>query len=778
MATTQAASSLTQHTSFCPPPLHIQKKPRRTTLRKLLRKSTPVSEYVCGPLDDIIDEITSNLWSPLDNGAGAPSLDWAASLDVPSTWTVTPLPVSRLPRNQPLTIRKNRESRSSASGSSMGDPPRFLRYSSQDEAYDGGPVGRLASGVSTPWPLLDIQEQTHAPSASGTVAVNAREASESPVIEDRNVPTRRRTSVLRLFTGFSRLRRTDTNETNGSGDIPSPVTPTLRDTHFGEDILQEPSMDAVEAYIQRNARELGSIAGGITRRLPSPAEYCYDEEEAFDFRMYEKSPTTLRAAVRVYSEVAQLFEQEHQEFWIAVEVEGALHNRMSLLHSNVDVIFVVDNSYYVSRECLSRALDAVNSAIYNLREGDRVALYTTHCTHQAVTGNRPDLLFPISPYTLDTEEIFRGLSTSIAKYGTQAWKPPRPNPSMAEVILGIAKSLKKHGLKEQRTHVVLLSPASHILHDVSKSCPDLYIHQINPAPLPFRRLPGLSDIQCGEECCKNVFIRNWTHIQSLPYHMKRILEYARSIKPAGGISQICIDIRARDGCEVIKCVGSKDIASLRVGQVYTIFVKVRTTRSATKAVDLQSKNPIFNSSLDIKDLRQQLQNAVTVGAVKVHILDVQLYHRSRWHGADCWNYAETPFLVVRELGGLARPYDTAIEVQKRRLFHAFAQLDAKAARLEANSLLPTLAPIQEPLKRFVQHMVCELEHHQRVLEYEQEHRQRLPLCPGPIDIETSPHERFEEMWDRRSNKRHGVAMVEEEEISGLIDGLHGLERLG
>ena len=102
-----------------------------------------------------------------------------------------------------------------------------------------------------------------------------------------------------------------------------------------------------------------------------------------------------------------------------------------------------------------------------------MALYTTHCTHLPITGNKPDLLFALQPFSTDTEDIFRDLNATTAKYGTQSWKPAQPNPSMAEVILGVAKSLEGKNLKNRRTHVVLLSPAAHILHDVSKTCPEL-----------------------------------------------------------------------------------------------------------------------------------------------------------------------------------------------------------------------------------------------------------------------------------------------------------------
>lgn len=420
----------------------------------------------------------------------------------------------------------------------------------------------------------------------------------------------------------------------------------------------------------------------------------------------------------------------------------------------------------------------MNSALYYLDRGDRMALYATHCTHQAVSGNRPDSLFPIGPFNADTEEAFRNLAATTARHGTQSWQPPRPNPSMADVILGIARSIEDKDLKYRRTHVILLSPAAHILHDVSKSCPDLYIHQVNPAAIPYRRLPTVDDTQCVEECCKNVFISNCNHFQSLPGRIKRILKHARSVKPVGEITQVCIDVRAREGCEVIECLGTKDIASLHLGQVHTIFAKVRVTRTAIKAIDLFSRNPVLNSSLDVKDLRQQLQNAVTVGAFKAHLFDVQVYYQNTLNATDCWSYTETPYLIVRDLGGLAPPFDTAVEVHKRLLLHRFAQLDTDARKSEAEIIISTLTNHQEPLRKLVQRILREADCYQQVLEYEREHRQKLPLCPGPIDIEASPHEWLGDVWNRKKIKRQGVAVVEGEEISGLIDGLHGLERLG
>ena len=331
---------------------------------------------------------------------------------------------------------------------------------------------------------------------------------------------------------------------------------------------------------------------------------------------------------------------------------------------------------------------------------------------------------------------------------------------MAEVILSIVKSLEDKNLKSHRTHILLLSPAAHVLHDVSKSHPDLFVHQISPATIPHRQRADTSDVECNAECCKNVSISNWNHFESITSRTKRILKNARSVTPTGQISRVAIDVRARGGCEIIRCSGSKDLAALRLGQVHTVFMKIRTSRSATTEVDLFSSDPVFNSSLDVKDLRQQLQNAVAVGAVKAHLLDVQVYHQNNLHEMDCWNYTETPLLIITKLGGLAPPLSTAHEVHKRRLFHEFTHFDEESAQREAEATLSALGYDQEPLSKLLRRICREVDHHQQVSVYEQEFRQKLPICPGPIVVETSPHEWLVDLWNKRKTKRQGIAMVE------------------
>ncbi|KAF1831534.1 hypothetical protein BDW02DRAFT_505028 [Decorospora gaudefroyi] len=805
-ATTNLGRVLLPTDSLCPPPLLIQKRPRRATFRRrIFRKSTHSfngDQYVLGPLDDIIDEIKSDIWeSPPDYSFDSSVLGWGNPLKAPPSWTVTPLPVSRTPIDNPLTIRKNRNSRSSASGSSLGDQMAYSRNNSQDAPVNGGRVVAPHTTTLTPWPTFDTNmsyEPTHARNSSdssvATEHLSAQQALENVAngAAGRDEPSKRRGSRLRLFTsGFSsfpRLRRQGTGDTGASdGDspeTPSPTTGTLLATHDETDdshAASKPSDAAVEAYFRKNARDgaiLGRLMARMARRIP-PTDR---EHEGPDLHVSEgpsEMPTTLRVAVKLYPEV-KILTEDVQEFSIAVDVQGVLHNRKPLPDSTIDVIFLVDNGYYVTKECLYKSLHAVNGALCQLGHGDRLALYTTHCTHHAVTGNRPDLHYPIRPFCADTQETFRELTSQIAYFGTQVWEPPRPNPSMTDIILGIARSIEgqqsKH-LKTGRTHVMLLSPASHVLHDVSRSFPDLYIHRINPATLPYRRYPELQDAVCDDDCCKNVFVSNWSSYQSVPSRIKRILKDARSEKPFGHLTGVSLEICTKAGCELLQCDGSTELPNLRLGQSHTFIVRIRVTRAETQSVNLNSRNPIFNSALDFKNVRQELLNAVTVGATKVHLFDVQVLHQDALNGQDYWNYKETPVFTIRELGGLAYPIDTTLDFYKRTFFHKLTQLTASVAKFEAEYILTVTADGNAQAKKLVARMVREITSHQATQEYEQNYRQKLPLCPGPIDMEASPHEWHDDLWNRKKIKRNGMAGVREEDIADLANGINSTMRL-
>jgi len=364
------------------------------------------------------------------------------------------------------------------------------------------------------------------------------------------------------------------------------------------------------------------------------------------------------------------------------------------------------------------------------------------------------VIYPIRPVCADVDEIFRDLTSRIAHSGSQLWHPPRPNPTMGDVILGIAGSMAGEHLKAGRTHVIVLSPAAHVLHKVSKSFPDIYIHRINPAFLPYRREPEFQDTICLKDCCKNVFASNWSKYQSTSGRIKRILKNARSEQPVGELLDLKVEIRTKAGCEILVESGSKEIRRLFPGQVHTLFVWIRINKAETQGVNLNSDNPILNSCLDANGLRQELQNCVRVGATKVNPLDVQLLHRSSLHPTRSWMYTEAQLIFTRELGGLAPLLDTSMEFYKRQLFCNLSRVSANEAKAVAEATLDTLPKNHEQAKMLLERMSQEIELHLAIRRYEKEYRQRLPLCPGPTDVEAS-HKWLHELWARRRNKRSG-----------------------
>jgi hypothetical protein len=224
MASAAVSSFLLPHpATLCPPPLQLQKKIRRTTIHKrTLRKSTQSQfQFAQGPLDDIIANINGDIReSPIDHTTNFSIFDWSNPLKAPSTWAVTPLPVSRAPNDQPLTIRKNRNSRSSTSGSSRGDSMSASRKTSHD---------------TTPWPALNatsshesadvVKPSNTTPRTDHATAHSNLDSNAERVDSNAGSATQRRTSRLRLFTnGFPRLRRIGTGEASASTDEASEST--------------------------------------------------------------------------------------------------------------------------------------------------------------------------------------------------------------------------------------------------------------------------------------------------------------------------------------------------------------------------------------------------------------------------------------------------------------------------------------------------------------------------------------------------------------------------
>jgi len=268
-AATATGSIFPPHTPLYPPPLHIQKKQRKATFRRrIFRKSSHKhsdDQYVLGPLDDIIDEIKSDIWElPSDCSFDLTALDWACPLEAPLLWATAPLPVSRTPKDHTLTIRKNRNGRSTASGSSLVDPMAHSQNDDQDEPTSGGPVCNLHTAIPEAWPMADAMSHEPEVSDSSTITqhVTAQQALENVISRNGGPvePPRRRASRLRRFTnGFPLLRRQATGETSASTtnalEVSSPMVASLLATHDETEDDKDSNDAALEAWVLKKASE-------------------------------------------------------------------------------------------------------------------------------------------------------------------------------------------------------------------------------------------------------------------------------------------------------------------------------------------------------------------------------------------------------------------------------------------------------------------------------------------------------------------------------------------
>lgn len=87
------------------------------------------------------------------------------------------------------------------------------------------------------------------------------------------------------------------------------------------------------------------ICSHASQKYPSPLEYRQELPSIVDPASESgECASVLAAAIKIIPEVKMLGPQDEQTFWVAVEVEGVLHNRRALSEQRIDVIFLVDNS--------------------------------------------------------------------------------------------------------------------------------------------------------------------------------------------------------------------------------------------------------------------------------------------------------------------------------------------------------------------------------------------------------------------------------------------------
>jgi len=84
------------------------------------------------------------------------------------------------------------------------------------------------------------------------------------------------------------------------------------------------------------------MISGLAKHLPDVTELDHGSLELQAADIPQQLPTTLQAAVRIYTD-KKVLASKTEEIDVAIDIEGVLHNSRPLSDTLIDVIFIVDN---------------------------------------------------------------------------------------------------------------------------------------------------------------------------------------------------------------------------------------------------------------------------------------------------------------------------------------------------------------------------------------------------------------------------------------------------
>ena len=204
------------------------------------------------------------------------------------------------------------------------------------------------------------------------------------------------------------------------------------------------------------------------------------------------------------------------------------------------------------------------------RAGDRIALYTTPCHQSGLTNTTPRRVCGLQPVLRQSLDNLRRLLPDVLQRSPPDLQSAHPNSPISDAIRAVMVDLKPREPKPGRTHMFLVSPSLHDLHDVSIFEPELYIDHINPAVLLFGRLDEAGI--CNQSCCYNITAHNLTHFEPVFERIGHIVRCARSRPSTGVLHDVQMDIR---GPNVVRIEGSTTAEVLRLGEIHSFSVQVK-----------------------------------------------------------------------------------------------------------------------------------------------------------------------------------------------------------
>lgn len=200
-------------------------------------------------------------------------------------------------------------------------------------------MGSHGNVSSTPWPALDpasdstARESTLAGDAAPTGGA-ARTRSVSLQQTPQGPTSSKATSRRRFFSfsrGLARLRRaTNTDAENAE----APTDPQLPPANS--------EGESQDTHVQPNT----GMSANDSTSIVSTNDNRHLQIERARAKLSLGQVATMKTAIRIISEYKMLKYEDVQEMWVAVELEGAMHNRRRRAEDDtIDLALVIDNRY-------------------------------------------------------------------------------------------------------------------------------------------------------------------------------------------------------------------------------------------------------------------------------------------------------------------------------------------------------------------------------------------------------------------------------------------------
>ncbi|KAF2193772.1 hypothetical protein K469DRAFT_745252 [Zopfia rhizophila CBS 207.26] len=513
--------------------------------------------------------------------------------------------ISRIPSSQPLTVRKTRGNGSSRSASTASNLRTTSRTSSQGPS--GSSENFHVSRTSYPSlkgsfidhelysaPFLSVStckpRKAHIirPSTSSNISlshsilekINDASEHQAPLAMPRGFGKR---FLARILPKKEKATEASSDAVSGGG------------LENGADQEQSPALTTTERSDIQDTTT--TLFNGSTSSAQQPNRF---QERLRRAPQQRTIPRVLNLEVRIFPDRTIFPGEDIGSFWAAVELEAVMDEECSPQHGRkgLNVIIIIDNSSYVSPDCLHRSKKLAKSATGTyLRGSDRFALFTCHGSENDSSMSTHCALHPLGVYSKDV------FDTELDAIKIQQLDPLKPNPTIAETVLSVLRSLQPTDCNNMadasRTHVFVLSPMFGNFSEVYAQYPAIHVHHINPARCPFRNHAEECRVE-KERRESDVYpdcfvVSNWNVYQSVYNRLRRIFNYARLEKPTGSIHDVEISIQPKEGFKIQGVAGNLKVSSLRLGEVHTVFCEVKI--NPTQRLELCSAQAKYRSSL-------------------------------------------------------------------------------------------------------------------------------------------------------------------------------------